>query len=167
MNEAGQDGFYDDYARQLAKKTDELDPKAKKYRPLLLRCFETAFDYLAEIHDHYATNHLGNRIAGELEWTLYCGARDHFRGNADLEADNKYFGDDVSDYSTDQIRQIAVAIGKANFSHLDPQLKRFNKELVPILDRALDDLAKATKSMDDNQSRFFHHRLAVFITRFP
>ena len=60
-----------------------------------------------------------------------------------------------------------MAIGKANFSHLDPQLKRFNKELVPILDRALDDLAKATKSMDDNQSRFFHHRLAVFITRFP
>ncbi|MES2570633.1 MAG: hypothetical protein V4710_11345 [Verrucomicrobiota bacterium] len=166
-SDACMDRFYQVYAAQLARKTDADFPDNRKFRALLLECFQTCFHYIAGIHHHNGVKHYSSRIPGQLEWILYHAATQQYGGYTEFGGNDLFaraWLDDESQYTPALIEQIAVAIGKANaFLGSD----HFEKSLLPILKRALDQLAKAEESMNDDQKRYFRRYLALFITRFP
>lgn len=161
------DHFYEVYAEQLSKKTDSEFPETRKFRGPLLECFQTCFQYLAEIHHHNGVKHYSSRIPGQLEWILYHAATQQYSGYTEFgESDvlaNAWMDDD-SKYTPVLIEQIALAIGKAN---APSRLDHFDKTIYPILKRALSHLAKAEESMTEDQKLYFRRYLALFITRFP
>lgn len=163
--EACTDNFYDAYARQLARKTDADYPAARIFRPLLLKSFETCFDYLVSVHHSNGTRHLGNRIAGEVEWIIFTGAKQNYNGSVEFgESDlmNAWF-DDESKYTRPLIGQIGTAIGRANASPLD----HFDHDMLPIFRRSLKQLTMAERTMTDDQKRWFRRYFAFFLTRLP
>ena len=165
--EACVDRFYEAYATQLAKKTDVDHPGAKRIRASLIACFEHCFDYLIRVHHTNGTNHYSNRIEGEIEWIIFRGAQQQYRGSSNFGSEDimgHAWLDDDSNYTPKLIRQIGVAIGIANTVPTD----QFDSDILPILQHSLVDLEQAEKRMkDDEQKSYFRRYLVLFLTRFP
>jgi hypothetical protein len=161
------DRFYETYAVQLARKTEEDHPEAQKFRGALLECFEMGFSYLAEIHHKNGLKHYARRISGELAWIIFRGAQQQHSGYTDFGKDDilgNAWLDDESVYTPALIEQIALAIGKANA--ID-KADNFELNMRPILDRTLTLLATAEAQMNEDQKLYFRRYLVLFITRFP
>jgi hypothetical protein len=165
--EACIDNFYDAYAQQLAKKTDADFPAAKKFRPAFRASLETCFEYLAAVHHHNGTKHYSDRIAGQAEWIIFCGAKQKYTGYADFGGNDimaRAWVDDDSNYTPKLIEQIGIAIGRANAGS---RLDHFEGDMLPILRRSLEHLAEAEQPLTDDQKPWFRRYYVLFMTRFP
>jgi hypothetical protein len=142
-SEAGQDGFFEAYADNLAVYNNKHYPLAKRIRPHLQAAFAQIFEFISDANGHNGVRHYDLRLPAWVEWRITDGFRDHF------EAVDGQF-------SIKDIRDIAQIYQRAHAEAGSPDAAKSANE---HLEAGLRELHAAEALMSDDASTYFRARI--------